>query len=556
MSSRIQPLAADVANLIAAGEVIDSWAAVVRELVENALDAGCDRIQIKLFPLTWEIQVIDNGSGMTLEDLRRCVAPRTTSKISSSDDLSQVTTLGFRGEALHSLSQLSQLKIASCPRNPDADAWELTYRNGDVLTENQTAIAPGTIVTVSELFGNRPRRRQCLPPSDRQLKSVQRYLQRVALCHPHVTWQLWQDEKPVYKISPAPTARETLCQILRNLQPNDLLVWQDSIDDLDDDSDSSAELVLGLPDRCHRRRPDWVKVALNGRIIQAPDLEQVIISGLHRTLPRDRYPVCFLHLHLPPVHIDWNRHPAKTEIYLRDPEHWQRQIRELLQQALNLSPVHLPQTTTNERVHQILKVAEKTSTYQLSDRLPGPSGLQTLTLTAIAQVRKTYIVAEHPGGLWLIEQHIAHERVLFEQIREDWQIEALEKPLTLKNLTPRSLENLRKLGMPLEPFGENFWLTRVLPKLLHQRSDAVDALHEISRSGDLQTAQVAIACRSAIRNGTTLTKAAMQDLLNRWQRTANPHTCPHGRPIYLSLEETALARFFRRHWVIGKSHGI
>ncbi|MEO1445703.1 MAG: DNA mismatch repair protein MutL, partial [Cyanobacteria bacterium J06635_11] len=172
------------------------------------------------------------------------------------------------------------------------------------------------------------------------------------------------------------------------------------------------------------------------------------------------------------------------------------------------------------------------------------------------QVHNTYILAEHPGGLCLIEQHIAHERVLYEQIKAHWQLVPIEPPIILSQLQPKQLEQLRRLGLEVDLFGEALWAVRTVPAPLSDRDDCADALLELSLGGDLDTALVATACRTAIRNGTPLTAETQQALLDDWQRTAHPRTCPHGRPICLSLEESSLSRYFRRHWVIGKSHGI
>lgn len=155
-----------------------------------------------------------------------------------------------------------------------------------------------------------------------------------------------------------------------------------------------------------------------------------------------------------------------------------------------------------------------------------------------------------------MEQHIAHERILYEQLCDRWQIIPMEPPIIFYQLSSVQVSQLQRIGLDIEPFGEQLWAIRSVPAMLQQRDDCADAILELSRGGDLQTAQVAVACRSAIRNGTPLSLEQMQQILDDWQRTRNPRTCPHGRPIYLSLEEPALARFFRRHWVIGKSHGI
>jgi DNA mismatch repair protein MutL len=619
LSSAIQTLSSDVINLIAAGEVIDSVGAVVRELIENALDAGATRITVSLMPELWWIQVADNGKGMSLQDLRVCASAHSTSKICSLKDLWQITSLGFRGEALHSISQVADLEILSrCSTELDDLGWRVVYQQGKPIAQEAVAIAPGTIVTVSNLFDKLPARRRGLPPLCQQLKSVQAIIGQIALCHPQVTWQVQQNKRPWFNISPSTQVTQILSQILKRVCPNDLhylkldiatpheelggrgngeigergdeilqdaeikLIQSKSCADslalrvtkeLDNEpqsqfilnSKSQIELVLGLPDRCHRRRADWVKVAVNGRIVRSPQLEQAIVAAMARTLPRDRYPVCFLHLHTSPAQIDWNRHPAKTEIYLYSLSYWQEQIGKAIARALQLNPKNISDSVGDRRLGKLLKVAEEKGAYNLSrdlsSSLPATKvepkeGISLIALQAVAQVNKAYIVAEHPTGLWLVEQHIAHERVLYEQLQDYWELVSLEAPIILNNLVPSQLNQLKRLNIEIEPFGENLWAARNAPLMLAQRQDCADALIELSWGGDLQSAQVATACRSAIRNGTTLTLPEMQNLLDRWKMTRNPRTCPHGRPIYLSLEESALARFFRRHWVIGKSHGI
>jgi DNA mismatch repair protein MutL len=192
----------------------------------------------------------------------------------------------------------------------------------------------------------------------------------------------------------------------------------------------------------------------------------------------------------------------------------------------------------------------------LTDGLTDPPMEALTALRAIAQLHQMYIVAEHPTGIWLVEQHIAHERVLYEQLRDRWQLIPLDPPLILSQLSPAQVAQLQRIGLDIAPFGDDLWAVRTLPAPLHEREDAAAALLELSQGGDFESALVATACRTAIRNGTPLSLPAMQTLLNQWQATQSPRTCPHGRPIALQLQETSLSRFFRRHWVIGKSHGI
>ncbi len=573
----IQPLPIEVVNLIAAGEVIDSPAAVVRELVDNAIDAGATRLALSLWLDRGQIRLTDNGCGIGRADLLRAAAPHSTSKIHDRPDLFNIRSLGFRGEALHSLAQLSRLSLSSRPVG--GEGWRAVYdATGQAVSCEAAPIAPGTIVLVEDLFEAWPSRRDSLPSLAQQLRSIQQVIQQAALCHPAVAWTVYRNDRLWFALSPGDSARHLLPQILKPVRSGDLrdVQW---IAPLPDDQEGSAQITvtLGLPDRIHRARPDWVRIAVNGRMAEVPELENTIFATLGRTLPRGRHPIALVHLRLPPQCIDWNRTPDKHKLYLQSIDHWQAQVQAALQQALSFrEAIDEPQTNTYAigRTAKLIRAAEGRSTYRVrtaADPNASPDDPQALgqsrspepledplggQLRAIAQVHNTYIVAEHPGGLWLVEQHIAHERVLFEYLRDRWQISALTQPIVLNELSEAEREGLVNLGIEIEPFGDRCWIVRSAPDPLLDRPDLAAALGELAHSNNLEAAQVAVACRTAIRNGTPLTLVEMQDLLDRWQRTHNPRTCPHGRPIYLPLDESSLARFFRRHWVIGKSHGI
>ncbi len=551
MTSGIQTLPTEVVHLIAAGEVIDSLAAVVRELAENAIDAGATRIVISVWAQQWRVRVSDNGCGMKLDDLKQAATAHSTSKIRNCEDLWQINSLGFRGEALHSLAQLAQLEVLS--RWQSDEAWRVSYcPQGEPIEIETVAIAPGTVVTVDNLFGTWWERREGLPTLAQQMKAIQTTIGQIALCHPQVTWVVCLDDRQWFTLSSGVTTQQLLPQIVRQLRVGDLQQLKVELPQLGAEI-GHLQLVLGLPDRCHRHRPDWVKVAVNGRMVKLPEIEQTILATTAKTLPRDRYPVCFLHLKISPNQVNWNRHPAKTEIYLNNLSHWQEQVSQAIEQVLRLNSDSLCEQVHNARIGKVIKAAEAQGTYGVKS---APQIEVSFDLKAISQVHNTYIVVEHPGGLWLVEQHIAHERVLYDQLLTNWKLVKLETPAILNNLSTAQTLQLERIGLEIEPFGENVWAIRNAPALLVEREDCAEALLELSLGGDLQTAQVAVACRSAIRNGTPLSLEQMQTLVDQWQRTRNPRTCPHGRPIYLSLEETALSRFFRRHWVIGKSHGI
>lgn len=557
---------------IAAGEVIDSLAAVVRELVENALDAQASHITIGLWPTQGRVRVADNGHGMTQADILQAAIPHSTSKIRHRHDLGCIHSLGFRGEALHSLAQMGHLEICSRPQNGE-EGWRARYSpQGEVEVITPGAIAPGTIVTVSDLFARWPARRQRLPSLARQLKQVQQVLYHIALCHPPITWTVELNDHAWLALTPGETARRLVPQMVKSIAESDLregvspVAWEASTESgpgvseageshLDWPGNASLYTLIGLPDRCHRPRLDWVKVAVNGRLVLLPDLEQAILQAFRHTLPRHRYPLCLVHLTVPASHIDWNRSPDKCTIYLQEVEQWARAVQTNIETLLRHNASSLPDRSHHQRITQLLKTAEQGGDYlppvDLSDPLPRQG-----CLTALAQVHNRYILAEQTDGVCLIEQHIAHERVLYEQLQARWELVALNTPVVLEQLSNRQLEQLQRLGLAIDPFGNHLWAIRHAPVSLAQRDDLPDALLELSLGGDLDAAQVAIACRTAIRNGTPLDLETMQTLLNDWQQTRNPRTCPHGRPICLTLEESSLARFFRRHWVIGKSHGI
>lgn len=574
-ASQIQPLAPDIVHLMAAGEVIDSLAAIVRELIENALDAGATRIAVSLWPQQWQVRVADNGAGMALADLQRAAVAHATSKISTRPDLLNVRSLGFRGEALHSMAQLAQLTICSRTQldldradqdHTDRDrGYQVSYdAEGKPQQIQQVAIAPGTIVTVSQLFDHWQARRQ-VPSVAQQLKAAIQLIQQLALCHPHITWQIEKDDALWLSLWPGPTAKTIIPQLLRSVRDTDLKELR--ADDL--------YLVVGLPDRCHRRRADWVRVAINGRPVVVSELSYALINSFRRTLPRDRYPICFLHLSLPPTQLDWNRHPAKSEIYVQGIAALCDRITTAVNELLQTEPYS--EAAQSFRATELVKAAEQSGSYQtfrqVQPLLEQDLAEQTLAkqteidlsdsllrspqaLKAIAQVHGRYILAEQESGLCLIEQHIAHERVLYEQLQQRWQVVPLESPIVLSDLSADQVERLTEIGLEVSSFGENLWAIRSVPEPLHERDDSADALKELSQGADLESALVATACRTAIRNGTALSLIEMQTLVDQWQKTARSRTCPHGRPICLTLKEASLAKYFRRSWMIGKSHGI
>ena len=552
----IQSLPLEVVQLMAAGEVIDAPSAAVRELVENALDAGASRIVLELRSHPWSLQVTDNGHGLALEDLRQAATSHSTSKLSAKEDLWNIHSLGFRGEALHSLSRLSRLTLCSRPQPGVDNGFCITCdRSGRPTQVTPVAMAPGTRVMVEDLFYPMPTRQQAAPAESQQLRAMQQSIYRLALCHPSVTWQAILNDRPWFTLWPGSSALPMLPQVMHRIQVTDLRETTQTLSL--PDSEGKLYLLLGLPDRCHRRRPDGIFIALNGRPVQLPELSEQLLATLRRSLPRDRYPVVFLHLQGAPQHIDWHRSPDKSRVYLQHLEAWGAAINTAIAQTLTLAYDSPTPGAEQQRLTQLLKLAEPGGQYRVApEERDDDDATLPLGLKALTQVHNRYILAEHPAGMCLIEQHIAHERVLYEELCDRWEIVPLATPIVLSNLSIAQVEQLQRIGLTIEPFGPDLWAARTVPSPLANREDCIEALQELSLGGDLETALVATACRTAIRNGTPLSLEAMQRLLNAWQRTRKPQTCPHGRPICLTLNESSLARYFRRSWVIGKSHGL
>jgi DNA mismatch repair protein MutL len=535
--SKIQPLNPERIAQMAAGEVIDSLGAALRELLENALDAQATRIQVEIWPSRWQVRVADNGQGIPASELEQVARRHTTSKLDG-------CSLGFRGEALHSLARLGSLTIQTRHAD-DAHGWLATYdRQGELAHQQPAATALGTVVTVADLFADWPLRRCSLP----QTRPLLTLVQNAALAHPWVSWQVRQEGQLLLSLWPGQSLQDLLLQVLPQVDLSDLRYQRIQ------EGDSDWEVVLGLPDRLHRPRPDWIRVAVNGRFVQMPEWQRLIQSVFQHTLPRHRYPLVVVHLRLPPEQVDWNRHPAKSELYLQDLEIRQEQLRQHLHALLQSGSEQ-----ASRRSLHLIRASEAKSVYRVTSSPkspdPAPSGQPSTPLPplkALAQLYRTYILAEHPQGLWLVEQHLAHERVRYEYIQRHWQPVELQTPVMLEGLSSQAVEQLEQLGLEPEPFGPNTYLMRRLPLALWSEDpeEVQGSLRELSRCADLEAAQVAVACRGALRNGIPLTLEQMQQLLEAWQRTANPHTCPHGRPVYLALAEKDLARYFRRRWGI------
>jgi len=574
MSIRI--LSDDVASQIAAGEVVERPASVVKELLENALDAGASQMTIRVEQAgRGLIEVSDDGCGIAQSELILAVGRHATSKLSSAEDLFHIKTLGFRGEALASVASVSRFTLIS--RQSDATGGARIIVDGGRMGEVEALGAPvGTLVRVEELFYNVPARLKFLKQDSTERQQIDGLVTRYALAYPHVRFQLFQDGKIVLQTTGSGNRREVLAHLYG------IETARQMLEVIQDDEDIRLTGFTSPVALTRSNRRD-ITFFINGRWIQDVALNSALVQAYHTYLMVGRYPLAAIFIQLPPEEVDVNVHPAKAEVRFRHPDvvfsAVQRGVRRAL---LAYSPVpglsgpswHLPPTAGNP--DPAWEMARELNTPQPSqaslpdfhpkktDQEDLPSG-QLPLLRLVGQVGLTYLIAEGPDGLYLIDQHAAHERVLFEKMMKQSQgkvpAQALLEPAVVQLSPARArilqdqLETLALFGFVVEPFGPNTFQVRSLPALL-SRLDPAAALQVIVEDFEedetpLQNTKeeklIARICkRAAVKGGQTMNPDEQRALLTELERCQSPRTCPHGRPTMIHLSVDLLERQFGR----------
>lgn len=560
---RILLLDRAVADRIAAGEVVERPASVVKELVENSLDAGARTITVEIEQAGLRlIRVSDDGGGMVPEDAPLSVRRFATSKIATAEDLERVATYGFRGEALPSIAAVSRLELATRPADAESGT-RVSVVGGAPPVVSASGAAPGTVVTVRDLFFNTPARRKFLKSPAREFALITEAVQRLSLAAPEVTFRLRHEGREVL-IYPAAAPQERLAQVLgRDLAGAMAPVRGGS-------AAPGGMTVTGWAVRPERARPtrtlDYLFV--NSRPIQSRLVSRAVLQGYAELLPVGHFPVAVISLELDPASLDVNIHPRKLEVRFTDEHRVFATVTRAVREAL-LGPEalrHIPQAPLEavgmagegaEAVAIAAGVAETAPFYP-----PGPGPLPPMRL--LGQILRTYLVAEVPGGLVLIDQHAAHERILYERLLRDAtdgqgsaQMLAVPVPVDLSAAETGVLDEFlpasARLGFTLEPFGGSTLLVRAVPAALVRRSPeaivrrALAALIE-PRDGDeaMQRLAIATACHTAVRAGDVLTAEEMAALLRDLAVTEDPFTCFHGRPTMVRVSREALERWFLR----------
>jgi len=571
----IRVLPEELASQIAAGEVVERPASVVKELLENALDAGAQRIQIRIEGAGQRlIEVGDDGLGIPSAELPLALERHATSKLVNAEQLSHITTLGFRGEALAAISSVSRFTLVSRPADSEAAA-RIRVDAGKRAVLDSTGAPVGTQAQVQDLFYNLPARRKFLKGDLTERRHISQLVARYALAYPRVSFALTIDGRSVMQSSGNGDSREVLAALYdANLARRMIEV----------DASGDEIAVTGFtspPDLTRANRSD-LTFFVNGRWVQDQALAAATTQAYQGLLMVGRYPMAVLFVQLPPEQVDVNVHPTKAEVRFANRDQVfsavQRAIRrallahapvpklEPLPPGLSWRPLATPTNVEIPDAEEELEQNESTSASQEIRQSSTPQaripGIPLLRL--VGQVGSAYLVAEGPDGLYLVDQHAAHERVLFERFqrqRKQISSQILLEPVTIAlnpaqaELLERQLPVMKSLGFEIQAFGPNTYKLRAMPSLL-LGSDPEAALRVVVEDfeedeqpleKEIEARLIARICkRAAVKAGQQLTPEEQRALLRDLEECEAPRTCPHGRPTMIHLSIDLLEKQFGR----------
>ena len=593
----IHVLPDQLASQIAAGEVVERPSSVVKELMENAIDAGATVITIDIRGGGRElIQVADNGDGMPADEIETAFLRHATSKLQSADELWSIRTLGFRGEALAAISAVSRVTVVS--RERAASTGVRLVLDGGIITDREPVGAPaGTVIAVENLFYNVPARLKFLKSITTEKRLIDEFVTRYAMAYPAIRFRLSHDNRVTFQTTGSGSTADVL---LAAYGPDTLHQLIELLPREDEPSAGSnrrpavrgfvSDPALNYAGRNH------IQLYVNGRTIRDPRLTFAVVQAYHTLLPVGRFPMAVLFIDMLPEEVDVNVHPTKVEVRFRDEgavfSAVQRATREALMETAPARGLGLggwvssdqgiggwsgfrPQAERDDMPSSRLDIPwqlqgpapeqspnEGTAAPSLLDN--GASRLPIMRV--IGQAGAAYIIAEGPDGLYLIDQHAAHERILFEQFMAQRQGQGIASQGLVAaatvylspsqaHLVEENLGLLTALGFEIESFGPNAFRIRAVPAIL-SRSDPAAALAAVvadleNETAPLQAETEAMVVRrvcktAAVKAGQVMTREEMEAMILQLEACEVPHTCPHGRPTLIHLSAAALARQFGR----------
>ncbi|MGB7876255.1 MAG: DNA mismatch repair endonuclease MutL [Anaerolineales bacterium] len=577
----IHMLSPEVASQIAAGEVVERPASVVKELVENSLDAGAKSVSVTIEEAGRRlIEVADDGSGIPADELALAVSRYATSKLASAKELFSISTLGFRGEALASIGSVSRLIITSRATDAEIGA-RIRVEGGQAGTVEQIGVPVGTVVQVENLFYNVPARLKFLKSNTTERRNIDTFVTRYALAYPDVRFKLAEGKKVTLQTSGDGDRRAILATLYGVETAKHML----EVIAEDEGLKLSGFISPTSITRSNRRE---MTIFINGRWVQNIPLNAALTQAYHTMLMVGRYPLATLFLEIDPEAVDVNVHPAKAEVRFREQDKVfsfvQRAVRRAL---LAYAPIpSLPPTTlwgsTPSRAYGQSEAGQAGLDWRMagdakqvdeadagsgSGSEAGQSAFANIPLLRlIGQIGATYLVAEGPDGLYLVDQHAAHERILFEKLMLQYDKREIPSQALLEaasvtlppgqtTLLEEQLELLNRFGFQVEPFGPNTFQVRAMPTLF-SGSDAASALRalvedfeedESPLQEELEARIAARVCkRMAVKAGQALSNDEQRALLTDLENCDSPRTCPHGRPTMIHLSVDMLERQFGR----------
>jgi DNA mismatch repair protein MutL len=578
MSQRIRLLAEVVANRIAAGEVVERPASVVKELVENSLDAGAKKVEVSIERGGRSlIRVTDDGHGMGPEDALLALERHATSKIRDASDLMGIRTFGFRGEALPSIASVSRFTLKTKEAD-SSEGTEVVIDGGKMIRAGQAGCPNGTSIEVKQLFAHVPGRRKFLRTEETEWGHIEQGIRLTALARPDVSWVLRRDGAVFWQDSARSGLEERLTAVFGK-------EWKASVLPLEvEDGGMRLKGFIGRPGVSRATRAEQI-LFVNGRPIQSMSLNAALLEGYHNALMRGRFPVAVLFLEMDPAGVDVNVHPAKREVRFRQDGDVRRFVSGAVAEVLRggaVGPLPMPvgnnsgaggASTTHSTSNQPSPLISATlATPTLVEKTLGLEVETTPGIPAgwryLGVVDHLYLVAEKDGGVVLIDQHAAHERILFEQLlkqvaREDVSGQRLLYPVTVEfppvqaQFLKNRMEDLGKVGLGISPMGGNSFLIDALPpriKTLAVEDFIRGVVADLETGGtgtrqDRKLSEEVIAktvCRHAIKANDRLTEQEGVRLLADLLACELPYTCPHGRPTMILLSKAELERKFGR----------
>ena len=590
--ARIKQLSKNLINQIAAGEVIERPASVVKELVENSVDAGAKKISIEITNDCRNIRIADNGCGIHPDDILLAFTKHATSKIQNDEDLFAVTTMGFRGEALASIISVSKLTCTT--RTAEFETGTKVQCENSEVKQVQTGCAVGTIMDIKELFYNVPARLKFLKSASTEFSYIQELVQTIALSYPEIGFELKRDGKSVLKTNGLGDLKRTIKEIFGS----DVVENLKEVLKTDKLAGMKISGYVSTPDFTRSSKKNYY-MYINRRAVKCPIFQKSIDTAYKNLISSGKYPFVVLNIEIPPADVDVNVHPTKKEVRYKNTNMVFNFIYTSIQGGLanyvereisspSMTVAAEPDFETREKVVSINRPSEneffvnktEDSMYitdnmmeKLSSNLPfqrkeevvQPKLITHIEKEAepeeniIGQYKNTYILIEKDDGLEIVDQHIAEERYIYEKLKSDKNIVSqllfVSDVLTVSNaeaeLIKENIQKFEKFGYGIEFTKENELIFRKVPQLIakvNPQEILSDILENIE--GDIDGLEekilITTSCKASVKAGQKLSTWQMQEIIKKWRKTKMPYTCPHGRPISKVIPHKQIASFFQR----------